>query len=404
MPCLGQCLHLGRSSRDKDCEHRCASGTYRSVSIGSWHANYRELCAHAKPVGEGGVRALDPSSPQAVTDQVARTSSGGSQDSKSDFSFSMSLIAAALKPRSVLIATDFSEASETALRYSLALARFYESKFCLAHVVSSLGLTMAGPDAIAACEEATSREAADLEISLMQAGALTGIQHKFIVRQGELWPELHEIIRQESADFLVIGTHGRHGISKLFFGSIAEQIFRQADCPVLTFGPYSDDRPWFGTSSTHRTFLFATDFGPASLHGLPQAIAAANQFGAKLAFLSIVPAIPSHADEHSRNWHEDSRMRTLEHLSRLAHNAGLDLRPELYVEFESESPVSEKILETADKLRADLIIMGLHHSAYAGLISHLDLATTYEVICDANSPVLTVSYPQDMTFDRERPK
>ena len=92
----------------------------------------------------------------------------------------MSLIAAALKPRSILIATDFSEASEKALRYSLALARFYESKFCLAHVVSSLGLTMAGPGAIAACEEAVSREAADLEDSLIQTGDLTGIQHKFI--------------------------------------------------------------------------------------------------------------------------------------------------------------------------------------------------------------------------------
>ena len=259
------------------------------------------------PSVKEGCAALDPSSPPAVTDQVARTSSDGSQDGRSGVSSSMSLIAAALKPRSILIATDFSEASEKALRYSLALARFYESKFCLAHVVSSLGLTMAGPDAIAACEEATSCEAAELEDSLIQAGALTGIQHKFIVRQGELWPELQGIIRQENADLLVVGTHGRHGIAKLFFGSIAEQIFRQASCPVLTFGPYCDDRPWFGTSSTPRTFLFATDFGPASLHGLPQAIAAANQFGAKLAFLSIVPPAPSHADEELRNCQVDAR-------------------------------------------------------------------------------------------------
>ncbi len=301
----------------------------------------------------------------------------------------MSHIAAALKPRSVLIATDFSEASEKALRYSLALARFYESKFCLAHVVSSLGLTMAGPCAIAACEEAVLREGAQLEASLVRTGALTGIQHKFIVRHGQLWPELREIIRQERADLLVVGTHGRHSIAKLFFGSIAEQIFRQADCPVLTFGPRSDGRPWFETSSTQRTFLFATDFGHASLQGMPQAIAAANQFGAKLAFLSIVPAIPPRRDEHPRN--EDSRMRTLERLSRLADNAGLDLRPELYVEFESERPFNEKILETADKLRADLIIMGLHNSAYTGIISHLDLATTYDVICQASSPVLTVN-------------
>ncbi|HKN72406.1 MAG TPA: universal stress protein, partial [Terriglobales bacterium] len=144
-------------------------------------------------------------------------------------------------------------------------------------------------------------------------------------------------------------------------------------------------------SSTHRTFLFATDFGPASLHGLPQAIAAANQFGAKLAFLSIVPAAPSHTDEGLRNCQADARMRTLQRLTELADNAGLDLRPELYAELESGRPVSEKILETADKLRADLIIMGLHDSAYTGVISRLDLATTYDVVCQAGSPVLTVN-------------
>lgn len=303
----------------------------------------------------------------------------------------MSLIAAALKPRSILIATDFSEASEKALRYSLALARFFGSKFCLAHVVSSLGPAMGGPDAIAACEDAASREATQLEASLVRTGALTGIQHKFIVRQGELWPELREIIRQESTDLLVAGTHGRHGMAKLFFGSIAEQVFHQADCPVLTFGPHTDGRPWFETSSTRRTFLFATDFGSASLHGLPQAIAAANQFAATLAFLSIIPAAPSHTDEGLMNRQANARMRTLRCLTELAGNAGLDLRPEICVEFESGRPAREKILETADKLRADLIIMGLHESPYTGVISHLGLATTYDVISRASSPVLTVN-------------
>jgi nucleotide-binding universal stress UspA family protein len=315
----------------------------------------------------------------------------------------MSFIAAALKPRSILIATDFSEASEKALRYSLALSRFYGSKFCLAHVVSSLGLTMAGPGAIAACKEAVSREAADLEDSLIQTRALTGIQHKFIVRQGELWPELREIIRQESADLLVVGTHGRHGIAKLFLGSIAEQIFRHAYCPVLTIGPHSDGRPWFGTSSTQPTFLFATDFGPASLHGLPQAIAAADQFGAKLAFLNIVPAAPSHTGEGLRNCQADARMRTLQCLTELADNAGLDLRPELYAEFKSGRPVSEKILEAAERLGADLIIMGLHYSAHTGVPSHLNWTTAYDVVCHAGTPVLTVNYPSGNLDIRPRP-
>jgi nucleotide-binding universal stress UspA family protein len=83
-------------------------------------------------------------------------------------------------------------------------------------------------------------------------------------------------------------------------------------------------------------------------------------------------------------------MRTLQRLADLADDAGLDTRPQLYAEFKSARPVSEKILETAGKLRADLIIMGLHSSVYTGVISHIGSATAYEVVCRASCP-FTVS-------------
>jgi nucleotide-binding universal stress UspA family protein len=309
----------------------------------------------------------------------------------------VSFVEVALKPRSLLIATDFSETSERLLRHSLAIARFYGSKFCLAHVVSSLGLMIAGPGAIAACEEAVSREAADLRNSLIRTGALGGIEHNFIVRRGELWPELREIARQERADLIVVGTHGRHGIGKLLFGSVAEQICRQADCPVLTFGPHSYERPWVGTSTKHRTFLFATDFGQASLGGLPHAIAVSNHFGAKLCFLSVVPAVPQpgyrwrRTAKDLRKLREDARMRALRRLAELAHNAMLDVRPEFYAVLPTRGPVSECILETAERLEADLVIMGIRHSDYTGVISHLGGTTAYDVASYASSPVLTVN-------------
>lgn len=308
----------------------------------------------------------------------------------------MSIIAAALKPQSVLIATDFSEASEKALRYSLALARFYGSRFCLAHVVSSLGLTMAGPGAIAACEEAVSREAAKLEDSLIRSGALNGIQHKFLVRQGELWPELREIIQEESTDLLVVGTHGRHGVGKLFFGSVAEQIFRQAGCPVLIFGPQSRQLAGAGPPSRTRTFLFATDFGQASLHALSQSIAVANHFEAKLVFLNVIPAVPPsrsrlYADTDPGKLQENAHEIALQRVAEITRNANLDVRPECRVEFESSKPISEWILETAERLQAGLVIMGLHSSAHFGVMSHLNWTTAYDVVCHAASPVLTVS-------------
>jgi nucleotide-binding universal stress UspA family protein len=297
----------------------------------------------------------------------------------------------ALKPRSLLIASDFSEASEKALPPSLALAQFYGSKFCLAHVVSSLGLTMAGPSAIAVCEEAVLREAAQLEASLVRTGALSGVQHKFVVRRGALWPELREIIREEGTDLLVVGTHGRHGMAKLFFGSVAEQIFRQADCPVLIFGPHSKPHSWIGTPARGRTFLFATNFGQASAQGLAQAIAVATDFEAKLAFLNVVPTDPLRQDQSKLR--QDAHQRSLQRLAQLARDANLDITLECHLQVDSKQSTGELILETAERLRADLIIMVLHDSAHAGVISHLTCATAYDVVCHAGSPVLTVNHP-----------
>jgi len=256
---------------------------------------------------------------------------------------------------------------------------------------------MAGPDAIAACEQAVLREVAELEASLIRSGALIGIEHKFTVRQGELWPELREIIREQSTDLVVVGTHGRHGMGKLFFGSVAEEIFRQAGCPVLVFGPHSNQHCWIETPWRRRTFLLATDFGKASLHGLSQAIAVANHFEAKLVFLNVIPSSPR--DRHALDERADStELRqaayedSVKRLAELARKSKLDVSPECHVKFASENNISELIIETAEELRADLIIMGLHSSTRIGVMSHVSWTTAYDVVCHASSPLLTVSY------------
>jgi len=78
------------------------------------------------------------------------------------------------------------------------------------------------------------------------------------------------IVHPRDSD-LVIGTHGRHNLEKLFLGSVAERIFREAVQLVLTVGPHSKpDAPIEGTGRT-QSFLFPTDFSDASLKALPHA-------------------------------------------------------------------------------------------------------------------------------------
>jgi len=301
-----------------------------------------------------------------------------------------------LQLKSVLIATDFSLASEKPLRHALAIARSYGAKFCLAHVVSSLGLTIAGPEAINVAEEAVERDADRLGEHLAARGAFEGLEHKTIIRRGNVWPELLEIIRQERVDLVVIGTHGRHGIGKLLLGSVAEQIFRNADCLVLTVGPGSYQRPRVDTTRANRTFLFTTDFADTSVKALPYAISSANQFMAKLVLLHVLPPVPMPEGFH---WYtagdlmqmrQNAREESLRRLEELVQDVALEVRPEFAVEFGSATSVSGKILEVAEKLQVDVIIMGLHRSAHVGAASHMPWATAYEVVCGATCPVLTV--------------
>ena len=83
--------------------------------------------------------------------------------------------------KSVLVAFDFSEASQKPLRHALAIARHYGAKFYLAHVVTSLGYTIAGAEALELGVDAAQRGTQKLERDLLDNGSLTGLSHEFIV-------------------------------------------------------------------------------------------------------------------------------------------------------------------------------------------------------------------------------
>ena len=136
----------------------------------------------------------------------------------------------------VLVGIDFSESSEKALRHAIAISRSYGAKFYFAHVVSSLGFVMAGPEVTAMAAEATARDLQKLETYLLQTGALTGILYEAMVCQGEIWQELKRVTERQHVDLIVVGTHGRTGLSKLALGSVAEAVFGMPVVLCLRWG------------------------------------------------------------------------------------------------------------------------------------------------------------------------
>ena len=296
--------------------------------------------------------------------------------------------------KSVLVAFDFSETSRKPLRHAIAVARHYGAKFYLAHVVSHVGSTIAGPAALKLAVEKTERDAQQLEQELVKSGALTGLAYEFLVREGNVWEQLELVIREKQVDLVVVGTHARGGLGKLLLGSVAEQIFRHAGCFVATVGPGSYEDSLTDKTEAVRPFLFATDFGAASLHGLPYAVSFANQFGAKLVLLHVLPAAPIPEGFHWSKtggldqMRDEARMDSQRRLEELVlQSAPLAIQPEFKIKF---GIPGEQILLASHALKADLIILGLNRSAHVDTQAHLPWDIAYKVVCGAHCPVLTI--------------
>jgi nucleotide-binding universal stress UspA family protein len=282
-----------------------------------------------------------------------------------------------IKLENVLFATDFSLCSEAALPYALAITRQYGATLYAAHVVPTETYVLA-PDALPLVrgEQWLDSQMKELEKKLY------GAPYVVLTRSGAVWDELARAIKQYGIDLLVVGTHGRTGLRKVFMGSVAEKIFREAPCPVLSVGPNVVVKPE-GTAEL-RHILFATEFKYDPPAALPYAISLAQEHQARLSLLHVV----EQPEVGTMNVQPDSSF----WLGRLKQMAPQEIelwcRPEYCVEF--GQPV-ERILQFALEERVDLIVLGVH-GVPGGLsaFTHLAHSTVPSIVSRATCPVLTV--------------
>ena len=142
-----------------------------------------------------------------------------------------------VKLTNILVGTDFSPASDRALEYALSLARRYEARIFLTHVVTGDADVMLAPEIMARTHEMEVRRAEERMGEILVSGRLSDVSHETLIEHGSLWPTLEALIGKHHIDLVVVGTQGTGGLQKMLLGSGAEQIFRQAKCPVLTIGP-----------------------------------------------------------------------------------------------------------------------------------------------------------------------
>ena len=131
----------------------------------------------------------------------------------------------------ILHPTDFSERSAAAFRVACALARDYNARLFVLHA-DYLPVALYG-DVVAPPRPDDYEERLREQLHLLRP-ADPDIRVEYFLNEGEPVSEILGVAEEVNADLIVMGTHGRTGLGRLLMGSVAEQVMRRANCPVLT--------------------------------------------------------------------------------------------------------------------------------------------------------------------------
>ena len=152
-------------------------------------------------------------------------------------------MADAIRPRRILVPTDFSPGVESALQWARALGEAFRAEVVLLHVLDlSIGALAGFPANVAMVPAAgellqqirTETQQEMAKLSSRVPGART------IIREGIPRSVILDVAREVGADMIVMGTHGRTGLTHVFFGSVAEHVVRHSRVPVLTVRQHTE--------------------------------------------------------------------------------------------------------------------------------------------------------------------
>jgi nucleotide-binding universal stress UspA family protein len=142
-----------------------------------------------------------------------------------------------MKINTILFATDFSEGSKNALPYAVDLAKRYEAKLFIMHVIYEDARTtgwyvphISAEEIYKDLEKAAKTELEKTFIEEMRG--FNAIEH--VAVKGIPYEEITKFAATNKVDLIVLATHGRTGLDRFLFGSTAEQVVRYAPCPVLS--------------------------------------------------------------------------------------------------------------------------------------------------------------------------
>jgi nucleotide-binding universal stress UspA family protein len=308
-----------------------------------------------------------------------------------------------MKPfQTILFGADFSEGSREAFRAVSSLAVAGQTRLHVLHVIEPhwvpeepvpYGQTLiefydaggdVGRDAIL---QRRMREmyAPDVPIDV-----------EYHLREGDPAAEILRMAGQLRPGLIVVGTHGRTGLSWLLAGSVATSVVRRARCPVLAL--HQPERP--RRSEQIRVILHPTDFSPGCEHSLRVSRTLARDLGARLVLLHVVP-FGFRANDMIVPVDPTACRKALAEERQLVEGPDLKYPVEARL---GRGDAGEEILRAAAELDCGLIVMGTH--GRTGLGRLLMGSVTEDVLSRAECPVMAVKTPRggEASLPEEAPR
>ncbi len=275
----------------------------------------------------------------------------------------------------ILCPVAFSDNSMAALEQAAKLARKDDALLYLMHVEF---VPMRDPAKLAGYAR-VSTQPDKLRLEQIARKHLAKVRHQILVQVG--WPA--EVIEKASeeldVDLIVMATHERSGIDRLFIGSIAEHVLRSSKRPVLSIGPGS-------AIGALKKILCLVDFDPDSIAALNFGWRLAQKYSAAIYLLRVVP-VPFEPSEvpvepSTPEWEQDA----MAQLAKVADETlGAQAKRKLVVR---RGDRASAMLEVEKELQPDLIVMASHEQSGLG---HLVFGSVAErTVRESNVPVLTV--------------
>ncbi|MDJ0874005.1 MAG: universal stress protein [Desulfobacterales bacterium] len=294
--------------------------------------------------------------------------------------------------QTIVAATDLSEPSNHAIRQSVALAREFQSRLLICHVIDLPAPSMYG-EAYLAPEEHLNRnlDHARRHIDEMMSGQEVRWEPRICV--GQPAEEVDRIAREDQAQMVITATHGRRGLKRLLLGSVTERLMRTLPCPLLVVrGDAQAPEQLPESAIRFKRILVGCDFSPDADLALQHALSLAQEFESEL-HLAHVIEMPTYTDrlrpvfEHRRSSTSEIKTFMQEKLDALIPQEARHWCRASTVMLEGQ-PYAQ-LLQYASQSEIDLIVLGTR--GHGVIDTMLIGSTTDRVIRRATCAVFSVS-------------